>query len=162
MFTNKDIGLTIKFDDRGLRKLQRESPEAFRHAMEIAAIQFLTWCNTGSAKESRTPPIRFGVLRGSSSAFVGSKHVGTFQQQIKGGATEQPDPNLTYNGDPMEFVVGWNQHYAAKMHEWSGDWGPFTKQAKNAGNKWLEMHIKADKDDLIKIIAAEVKKRLGT
>lgn len=152
--------IKMKLDLSALDKLARKSPKAFTKAMEKGAIQLLTWMNNGSAKESAKPPIRFGVLRGSSSAFVGNKLVQVFPQQIKSGAKETITPNKSHQGPSTTITVGWNTDYAAKMHEWDGEWGPFTMQDGNAGAKWIEKHLKADKEDLMKMIRLEVKRDL--
>lgn len=145
-----------------LKRLQRQSPQKFQKAMEKGAIQFLTWANTGSKLEKRTPPIRWGVLRGSSSAFVGNKLVTTFQQTIKSGAPEKPTPATSHAAITALIITwAWNTNYATKMHEWTGGWGKFTLQAGNAGNKWLEKHLQRDRNDLIKVIGMEFKKETG-
>ena len=55
----------------------------------------------------------------------------------------------------------WNTDYATKMHEHKGGWGKFTIQDGDAGNKWLERHLRRDKNDLMKMIAMEFKKAAG-
>jgi len=145
-----------------LKRLQRQSPKIFQKAMEVAAIQFLTWANAGSKLEKRTPPIRWGVLRGSSSAFVGNKLVTTFPINIKSGAPEKPTPATSHAAITALIITwAWNTDYAAKMHEWKGGWGKFTIQAGNAGNKWLEKHLQKDRNDLMKVIGMEFKKEVG-
>lgn len=142
-----------------LKKLQAKSPALFRKAMEKGAVQFLNWANTGSAQESRKPPIRWGVLRGSSSAFVGNKLVAIFPQNITGeGEAATPAQSSIPVAADVYAIWVWNTDYATKMHEWKGGWGKFTTQDRNAGNKWLEMHLKADKNALMKMIASQFKK----
>lgn len=141
-----------------LANLQKKSPQAFKKALKVAAIQFINWANTGSKQEPRTPPIRWGVLRGSSSAFVGSKMVAVFPINIEPGAPEEPTPAQTHSAPALTITWAWNTDYANKMHEWKGNWGKFTLQAANAGNKWLEKHLRADKDALMKVIGMEFKK----
>ena len=144
-------GIIVKsMDFRKLRKLQRKSPEMFEKAMEKGAIQFLDWANNGSSKESRKPPIREGTLRGSASAFVGNKLV-AIAPSIGG----EPTPASSYNGNPLTITWAWNTNYAHRMHEHKGKWGKFTKQDGDAGNKWLEKHLTADKEDLISVIKKE-------
>lgn len=143
-----------------LKGLQKQSPKLFQKAMEKGAIQGLTWMNAGSAKESRKPPIRWGVLRGSSSAFVGNKLITIFPGNIKPGG-ETPSPAKSYSGDSLTITWCWNTDYAAKMHEHRGSWGKFTTQDQDAGNKWLEKHLQKDKDDLMEMIAKEFGKVAG-
>lgn len=143
-----------------LRKFAKKSPTAFKKAMKVGAIQFLTWANTGSRKESRTPPIRWGVLRGSSSAFLGNELVTIFPVSILPGAKEEPSPASSATAPEMTITWVWNTDYATKMHEWKGGWGKYTVQAGDAGNKWLEKHIKADREILMETIGREFKKEM--
>jgi len=144
-----------------LQKLQQKSPKHFRTAAEKGAIQFLTWANNGSKNETRKPPIRWGVLRGSSSSFVGNKFLSVFPINVKTGALEQPTPAKSYSGKDLVLTWCWNTDYAAKMHEHQGGWGKFTLQDGDAGNKWIERHLRRDKNDLMKMIAIEFKKAAG-
>jgi hypothetical protein len=41
------------------------------------------------------------------------------------------------------------------MHEWKGGWGKFTLQDGDAGKKWAEDHLRADRNDLWSMIANE-------
>ena len=153
--------IKMRMDLAPLKRLAKESPEKFNKAMKKGAIQFLTWANTGSAKSSKKPPIRWGVLRGSSSAFVGGELVATQEQTIKAGSPDRPEPVRLYSGDDLVATFIWNTPYAARMHEWMGDWGEFTTQDGDAGSKWLEEHLKQDRDDLMKMISIEFKKESG-
>ena len=153
------IKMTMKLAP--LKRLQRKSPEIFRKAMEKGAIQFLTGANTGTKMESKTPPIRWGVLRGSSSAFVGNKLVTIFAINIKSGALEAPTPARSHSALDLVITWVWNTDYAKKMHEWMGGWGKFTIQAGNAGNKWLEKHLRRDRDALMDVIRIQFKKETG-
>lgn len=154
-----NIKMTMKLEP--LKRLQKQSPKLFKKALEKGAIQFITWANTGSVAEPRTPPIRWGVLRGSSSAFVGNKLVTIFPQSILPAATEKPTPARSHTADPLTITWAWNTNYAAKMHEWKGGWGKFTQQAGNAGNKWLEKHLRKDRNALLRMIGMEFKKEVG-
>jgi hypothetical protein len=145
----------------GLRKLARISKPNFIKAMEKAAIQFLTWCNNGSPREPRKPPIRWGILRGSSSAFVGKKLVSIFQINTS-GAIEAPTPAQSHAADATTATWVWNTDYATRMHEWRGSWGRFTLQDGNAGNKWLEKHLRKDRNALMELVATEFRKETGT
>ena len=141
-----------------LAKLQKQSPKHFKEAQKRGAIQFLNWANNGSAKSSKKPPIRWGVLRGSSSAFVGNSLVMKFPYVTKQGIAT---PAESYSGKDLIITWCWNTDYAAKMHEWTGGWGKFTLQDGNAGNKWIEEHLQADKEDLMKVIGEEFKRVAG-
>ncbi len=153
--------IKMRMDLKPLKMLQMKSPKAFQKSMEVAAIQFLTWANKGSKAESRTPPIRWGVLRGSSSAFVGNKLVTIFQINIESGAPEKPTPAKSGGMAGLIITWVWNTDYATKMHEWKGGWGKFTIQAENAGNKWLENHLRRDRDALMEAIGIQFKKETG-
>ncbi len=150
-----------KSDLSALLSLQKKSPKAFRLGQEKASLQLLTWMNNGSPQSSRKPPIRFGVLRGSSSVFVGNKKVGDAVIQVKAEAKEQISPASAHSAPTNTSTIVYNTDYAAKMHEWDGGWGEFTIQDGDAGNKWIEDHLKADKDLFVKMIGIEVRKDLG-
>lgn len=147
---------------KGLKMLQKESATLFEKAMAKGGIQFLNWANNGSKGSPKKPPIRFGVLRGSSTAFVDKKLVSVFDIIIKEGAKERPTPAKTNDvPKPLTLTFVWNTDYATRMHEHEGNWGKFTQQDGDAGNKWLEEHLKADKDDLIEFIKQEFIKSYG-
>jgi len=160
-YNSNPMSIDFSSFNNGISKLMKKMPEEMIKALEIAGIQFMTWCNQGSPKQPAKPPIRFGVLRGSSSVFVNSKLISVYNQQIKQGAKDIPTPNKSQRTDKFEIVVGWNTDYASKMHEWTGHWGPFTQQDGDAGNKWAEKHLKSDKEALISMITIDFKKRVG-
>ena len=146
----------------GLKKLQKESADMFEKSMAKGGIQFLNWANNGSKNESKKPPIRFGVLRGSSSVFVDKKLISVFDIPIKAGAKERPSPAKTNDvPKPLTLTFVWNTNYANKMHEHDGNWGPFTTADGDAGNKWLEEHLKADRQDLIDFIKDDFQNAMG-
>ena len=148
-----------------LDKFKNVSKKSMNNALEKGSIQMLTWANNGSPKESATPPIRWGVLRGSSSAFVGDKSTYVFPQDVSQEATEDATPAISYKGNESTITIVYNVNYAFKMHEEKGkSWeqlGPFSEQAKNVSDKWLEKHLAADKDILFEMIAKIVKKGLS-
>ncbi len=144
-----------------LKTLARKSPKAFKKASKKGAIVFLGWANNGSVSSSKKPPIRWGVLRGSSSAFVGSEMVEMFDISIKAGATERPTPARSHSAPPTTITWVWNTNYAAKMHEWMGGWGEFTRRDGDAGNKWLEEHLRTDEKALMEVIGTEFHKAAG-
>ena len=121
-------------------------------ALEKAALEFIRWCNNGSTKEAAVPPIRWGVLRGSTSVFVGKKLVNVWRQQITSGGNEVPEPLTEYNGKDNVITIVYNTKYAAKMHEADGI--KYSERSLNAGaeKKWLEKHLFADKNDLYQLI----------
>ena len=153
--------LKMHMDLSPLKRLQRKSPEKFRKAMEKGVIAFINWCNLGSGTCTRKPPIRWGVLRGSSSGFVGSKLVFTYPQIITPGGLEKPTPAISHSAKGTVMTFAWNTDYAYKMHEWGKNpnegWGEKTKQDLDAGNQWLLMHLQKDRNDLMKVIAKEFK-----
>lgn len=156
------VDLKMSIDLAPLRSLQRKSPRAFNEAQKQAAVLMLNWMNNGSDKTSRKPPIRWGVLRGSSSAFVGSELVQTFGQLIKAEADERPTPAKAHKADATVMTWVWNTNYATAMHEKrGGNWGKFTRQDADAGAKWVEEHLQKDKDDLMALIGKFYAKETG-
>jgi len=126
------------------------------------ALQILNNVINGSRKESVVPPIQTGTLRGSGSAFIGSRKIGDTKGDYPEGT-----PAETYGGKKGEVIIGFNTAYAAKLHEknWTpGGVRPSKQAARNpgmledVGNKFVEKHLRADKDDLLKFYAAMIKK----
>lgn len=153
--------LKVSINLAPLKKLAKQSPKMFSKAMEVGGIQFLTWANTGTGKTPKKPPIRYGVLRGSSSVFVGNKLVTIYQQSISPGADEAPSPATSHQAPMHTMTAVWNTNYAVIMHEHKGNWGPITSQDTNAGSKWVEENLKANKDLLMEVIAKNFKKRIN-
>lgn len=138
-----------------IKEISSKIEKFIEEARIIMAIQMLTYMNTGSPNEPIKPPIRWGVLRGSSSVFVGDKLAG-----MSLGTKEKGSPALSYQGSKEEITVVYNTSYAAKMHEWNGGWGAYTLQDGNAGAKWVEKHLTADAPLLLAIFEKELVKRL--
>jgi len=153
--------LDTKLFEKKMKKFARQDPKRWKEALEKAAVQFLTWANTGQGNSSKKPPIKLGVLRGSSYAFVGTKIVGT-----GGGSIEPPGqktmPPTNPDSDPMNVTWVWDTEYAHKMHEWDGGWGEMTLQDGDAGNKWLEEHLKSDRELFTDVITKFYKKKAKT
>lgn len=159
----KNAAFDVTTDFRKLQKLILKSPEAFNKAFTVGAIAMLDWMTTGSRNSSKTPPIRFGVLRGSGSAFVGSKNVKVNPQDVRKGTKERPTPAKSYSAPKDVITWAFNTEYAAEMHEVKKNPGKFSLQAgdANPGNKWIEAHIEKDREDLIKTIGLRFKKEIG-
>lgn len=137
------MSLTFKFDVgpmlAQLKAVETAREADLQFALAQVAIQMMTWMNTGSPNEPLKPPIRFGTLRGSASAFVGKKLIGVAPNE--GGS---PTPATALSAGDYIITVVYNTEYAAKMHEWKGGWGKYTRQDGSAGAKWIEKHIAAD------------------
>lgn len=145
--TNFNLKMSL---GEGLKKLKLQSPGAFQKSMEIGALTFLEWSANGtSPNDSSRPPIHDGFLRGSGSAFVGSKFVGVVEGQDNREATRQ------YSGKDNEMTVGYNADYAEAMHEKN------YSAKKDGERKWLENHINNDKESLYDTITNQFKKELG-
>ena len=151
------MSLTFNFDIGPMLKQLEATKKAreadIQFALAQVAIQMLTWMNTGSPNEPLKPPIRFGTLRGSGSAFVGKKLIGVAPPE--GEAT----PATSYAGPEGTITIIYNTSYAAKMHEWQGGWGPYTTQDGSAGAKWIEKHLAADGPLAMEGIAEILKER---
>jgi len=151
-----DLKMDNKAWEARIKELMRKSPAALEAAMEKAGLEFLNWSNNGSTREPRKPPIRRGFLRGSSSAFLGSKLIGVYS----GG--DNKDVNRAYSEKDFVLTWGWNSVYATRMHEGVYEPGPMSQQDGDAGRKWAELHIDADRDALLTMIGTEFAKGLGT
>jgi hypothetical protein len=140
----------------GLKMLQKKSPVAFRKAQEVAALQMLTWMSDGSPVCTAKPPIDWGVLRGSGSAFLGNELVG-----VARNATIDSTPATSWSAAKDTTSWVYNTYYASAMHEHEGNWGPKTSNDPGAGNKWIEKHLMADKEIYLKLICSVFKKETG-
>lgn len=148
----------------GLKVLDKIFPKAVATALDTGANTMLDWMNEGSPRESRTPPVKYGNLIESSSVFVGSRLAGVggnARGALNTPGKLQPDPLKTYKGKAQVITVIYNSSYAAKMHEWRGGWGPNTLARNDAGNKWVEKHLIADKEAVMKLIGKTLKKEIG-
>jgi hypothetical protein len=157
--SNRSINLKFDFSKsemNGLKALRKKSPTAFRKAQEIAGLQMLTWMNDGSSVCPAKPPIDWGVLRGSGSVFVGKDLVGVALNAPSGST-----PEKAWNAAISTTTWIYNTAYAARMHEHDGDWGAKTKADPGAGNKWIEKHLSADKENYLQLIAQVFKKEAG-
>ena len=154
----------------GLNKFFKKiDPKAREKGLISFGLQLINNTVNGSPNEAVRPPIRDGRLRGSGTVFVGSKKVGDTTFAGKGGT-----PAQSYNErDKNIITVGFNTEYAANMHE---NLQPYGKQfvpggkipkrtaanVADVGGKFLERHLKADKDELAKLYADKYRKEAGT
>lgn len=126
------------------------------HAKSQVALQFLNWCNRGSANDSTVPPIKTGNLRGSASVFVGPVLIQDTRGQYGTGTPAQSC------SDAMNVItIVYNTIYAAKMHEDTWEPGDVSQRSGDVGNKWLEKHMTADGKDLLEMYAMLLKKGTG-
>lgn len=140
--------------------LESEDGKA-RIKVGLALLYFVV---NGSPVEKVVPPIKFGILRGSGSVFVGSVCVGDTKMQAGGG---QGTPATSHSERPGVITIGFNTAYAARLHE--TDWTPGgeipSKQATNnpgiladVGNKFVQKHIQADGKILLETYAKIMRK----
>lgn len=155
---NLTKGLKEYFKKAGISK--SESKGADKIAKTKTAIQLLNWVVNGSPKEPVVPPIYWGVLRSSGSAFVGSEFVGgtNFLPVISPG---QVVLNKILREKQTTITIGFNTAYATRMHETNWTPGERSLQSGDVGNKFVERHLKSDKEDLMAFYAAIFKKETG-
>ena len=152
-------GFTVKVDI-DFKRLNKAIAVASESALEKTAVQMMDWNVNGSPAVPESPPIRTGFLRGSTSAFVGKKLVGTSGYPVTGGSAA---PATSYNGKNKVITVGFNAAYATKMHEdKSLRPGAFSQQAgsSNPGNQWAMRHAKGDAKASAQLIAKLMEKKL--
>ncbi len=142
-------------------------PEAKEKGLIAFGLQLLHNTVVGSPNEGVRAPIRKGRLRGSGSVFVGSKKVGDTTFLGKRGTPAQSHSEK----NPNIVTAGFNTEYAALVHENlqpKGSWVPGGKDGKGAslsadvGGKFLERHLKADKDELMQLYTDTYKEFAGT
>ncbi len=142
-FTNSLTGGIKKYDT----KMKLEN----KRALGKLALTLLNNVVNGSPAEPVVPPILTGLLRGSGSVFVAGDLITTMD------GYDNTKANRSYKGKKNEVTIGFNVAYAAKMHEHTGNWGPYSKQSGDVGRKFLEKHLDADKEELLKNYAAFMK-----
>ena len=156
----KKTGLQIKFVFP-LKRFKRVSTKALSDGLEKAGISMLDWMASGGPKSESAPPIRRGILAASGSVFVGNKLIKTTADQpVSGG---QSQANKSYSGKAGQLTFGFNTVYATRMHEDDSlNPGKFSSDSKNRapGNGWVREHLKLEKDELMKVLAAFVDKAL--
>jgi hypothetical protein len=156
-------GLYIKSMTIDIEKFSSYSKKQIGFACDKAAVEMLTWMSNGSQKNNTRPPLRWGVLSASGSAFRGGKFLmDTSNLPVKSEDGERPTPNKQLHnteatGSKVTMTWGFNTDYAAKMHEQKPgpNYKPNHKDPdRMMGNQWVTSHLDSDKDDLQKVIAA--------
>ena len=137
-----------------------KSKIGFKKAWGAVGLQLLNNTVNGSPAEPVVPPIMHGYLRGSGSVFIGSELLATSDKFGETNHSGDAKPNTSYSGKDMELTIGFNAPYAARMHE--GEWkpGPVSQQSGDVGNKFLEKHLKNDRQELMQLYADLVKKEV--
>lgn len=161
-------GFYIKAMTIDAKGLLAKSRKELRAAMVKGAIQLIDWTANGSPVNEKRPPIRWGILSGSGSAFVGGQFITTTESAGKGGTPNRQLHNTDATGK-IKITIGYNTEYAAAVHEGltrSGDEmkpGPYSRQAgptRYPGNKWLSSHLQTDGPLLLKVVAEFLKSNL--
>lgn len=132
-------------------KLTKPGGKVDINAKKAMGLQLLNNTINGSPNESVVPPVLTGRLRASASVFVGSEFMkDTSNLSVSG---DSPTPNKSYSDNIDTVTVGFNTPYAARMHEQYSEFKPgkFSKRSGDVGEKFLERHITADKEELIKL-----------
>lgn len=144
-------GLFMDFTDfiNGLKAYSHRVREAVEIGMGKAALQLMN----DSVMLRPTVPHKEGTLRGSGSAFVNNKLVGTSSHGKSGEACTSF--NETIKKDQIVAVVGFNTPYASRHHE-----VPAEFSEESAGNKYLESKMIRNKKVYYKIIANTIKEHL--
>lgn len=155
---NLTSGLENYFKKAGISRSGTNGAD--KAAKTKVGLQLLNWVVNGSPKEPVVPPIYWGVLRSSGSAFVGSEFVGgtNFLPVISPG---QVVLNKILREKPNTITIGFNTAYATRMHETNWMPGERSLQSGDVGNKFVEKHLKSDKEDLMAFYAVIFKKETG-
>lgn len=140
--------------EKGLKRYLNTTQKISEKAKIKMGLQLINWIANGSPNVDVTPPILTGRLRGSGSAFVDSKVIGTTDN---GNGT----PNMSHTTRKNEIAIGFNTPYAARWHENPFVPGPISEQSGNVGNKYISIHLEKDGKDLMKMYSLLMKKGLG-
>ncbi len=165
----KKTRLLIKEDlSKGLRDFFKyKDPVSREKGMFAMGLQLLNNVVNGSPNEGSRPPILTGRLRGSGSVFVGNKKIGDSLFGADGtpsSSSGEKNPNI--------ITIGFNTKYAARMHEHLSPYGtPDPKTGKTftarrdsgtVTGKFLERHLKSDKEELLYLFTVIYRKYAGT
>lgn len=137
----------------GMKDFAKQSQKWQFEAEVKVALQLLNFVLNGSKNQSVVPPIKTGMLRGSGSVFVDSRNVGT-SPRVSG----QGKPNTNYGGKKHQITIGFNTAYAARWHEEEFNPGEFSRQSGDVGNKYVEKHLRDDKEILMEMYAKVLNK----
>ncbi len=163
-----DNPVELKFENTLTEGMQKyftkmgvgENKGADEIAKKKIALQLLDYVIQGSPRENITAPLLYGTLRQSASVFVGSILV----------KANGADANRSYSANPNTITVGFDVSYAARMHEHlvpANTPDPIIGKvfqpgerttATGGGGKFVELHLKADGQYLIKLYADMLKK----
>lgn len=137
--------------DRTFEQQSNNLLSAAERGVGQAMMQLLNDCNM---VEPQTPHAE-GTLRGSGSAFVGKKLVGT---TLKSEAAGTPSlENNVPDSDKKQTifgVAGFNTPYAARLHEHP----EFDFKEEGTGGKYMESKINMFKEQYVKLVAINVDK----
>lgn len=159
-------GLAGFFKKAGVGKKNDSGTGDFK-ARQKLGLALLSFVLNGSSKEGVVPPIQWGVLRGSGSVFVDGVLVGDTKASYPDGT-----PNREYSDQASgQVTVGFNTAYAAHLHETTwvpGGRRPSRQSVSNpgmlgdVGNKFVEKHLRADGEVLLRMYADVFRKEMGT
>ena len=146
-----------------LGKISGGNLRAASRAVRRAGLQQLAWVVQGSPQVNKTPPIKTAFLRSAGQVLVNGRPAYTAldigvtskKRQAKkiNSGTRKPD---TYN-----FEIIFNAEYAERMEKGPYNLGEISIQAGNAGPKFLESHMKGDKEMILQGIAEYIKKSVS-
>lgn len=156
-------GMKHYFDLVGIRK-KGKSTGADKKAKIVIALTLLNNIMHGSPKNPVVPPIKWGILRGSGSVFVGTELIQTTRGEA-GNGDGTPATNIS-GVDDDTITIGINTSYAARMHEGlepAGNLkpGPVSRQSGDVAGKFIESHLESDGKDLVGLYAQVLKKESG-
>ena len=138
------------FDRRFRYTVGTAIPDLVRIGLGRAAMQLLR----DTSLVEPTVPHEEGFLRGSGSAFVGRKLIGT--SSAGRSRYETHSSGFDFAAGSLEAVVGFNAPYAARHHE-----VPANFKEPGSGNKYLEAKLVMFKNQYARIVAEAVAKKAG-
>lgn len=156
-------GVSKYLNRAGISK--KDSRGADKKTKFALGLQAMNWMINGSSRSNRTPPIKFGVLKGSFSVFVGSLFVGDSSNKFFGGTPLKSGLRTGEKNLASIFIIA-NTDYAAKMESEltpAGDLqlGPVSRRSPGSGGHYIEGHLKADRNLYVSFYARMFKKETG-
>jgi len=126
-------------------------PEALRKGMGRAVMQLLN----DAAMEIPTVPLLIGTLRGSGSAFVDNKYIGSSANPT-GLGTPSTVACEVLRPDEVLGMAAFNTPYAARLHEHP----EFKFTEPGSGGKYLEASLAFNSQVYMHIIADALKEAM--
>jgi hypothetical protein len=132
-------------------KTFKPQEQALLEAAEVGVGQAMMQLIRDSVMVAPTVPHDEGTLRGSGSAFVGTKLIYTTPSE-GGQPTPAAEHDLEIPGNTIFGVAGFNTPYAARLHEHP----EYRFQGEGTGGKYMISKMKMFKDQYRQLVVDSI------